>query len=176
MTVSFFAGPEHIETATEWLSSAALALPQIQLLAVSGQRNFWTGAGGVSYIWNGMHTGLTANVIRTVSNGGGLLGAVTLTSADAAFRRQLSRGFTASLGMNYGQSDSLGAVITSYSSLKSATGSLSLTRQVTQNLEFTVGYARAYQQEGGSGSGISGVDHNRAWASILYQFSRPLGR
>lgn len=176
MTLSVFAGPEYVDM-TMQLMNASLALPQLQLSAVSADHRFWRGTGGASFAWNGLHTGLTASVVRSINDGGGLLGAVGLTNTNIGLRRQLSRRLTAGLGFDYGLSDAIGTVLTPYSSIKSAVGSVSVSRQVRNNFGFTLGYSRVFQSQATSaGAGSPDINHNRAWASISYQFSRPLGR
>lgn len=175
MTLSLFAGPEFVDT-TAQQTSTAIALPQIQMSAFSVERQFWRGSGGAAFVWNGLHNGLTASVSRTISDGGGLLGAVSLTSSNVAFRRQLSPRLTMGLGWDYGISDAIGAVITPYSSLNSMTGSASVTRLVRNNFGVTLGYARIFQSQSDIGSSLSDINHNRAWVSVFYQFTRPLGR
>jgi hypothetical protein len=177
MTLSLFGGPQHVDTAVQSVTTS-VALPQIELLAVPASRHFWTGTGGATYVWNGLHNGVTADVIRGVSDGGGLLGAVTLTSADVGFRRQLSRRLTSTFGFIYGQNDSVGLGTTAYSSLKSVSGGVSVTRQLRDNFGFTVGYRRDFQLQGNAGVSTpdANVNHNRVWVSISYQVTRPIGQ
>jgi hypothetical protein len=175
MTLSLFAGPEFVET-TGQQTSAAIALPQIQMAAVSVGHQFWKESGGAAYVWNGRRTGLTASVVRKVNDGGGLLGAVNFTNANVAFRQQLSRWLTMGLGWDYGISDAIGAVITPYSSLKSMTGSASVTRLLRNNVGFTLGYIREFQSQDDRGRAMPNINRDRAWVSVFYQFSRPLGR
>ncbi|HZQ66960.1 MAG TPA: hypothetical protein VFA68_00460 [Terriglobales bacterium] len=174
MTLAFFAGPQHTQTMMD-VVVPSVVLPRIQILAIAVPQKSWSTTAGGSYVWNGLHTGVTVNASRTLSDGGGLLGAVNLTSVDGTFRRQLSRQYTVSFAANYGQSDAVGQVPTPYSAVTSALGSVSVNRTFATNLGLTLGYARAFQLQG-NGQGIPNISHNRAWISVSYQLSRPLGR
>jgi hypothetical protein len=164
MTLTIFGGPQHVSTTIENLTSS-----------VPVTRNPWSGVAGASFVWNGLRTGITLSAMRMTSDGGGLLGAVTLTGGSAVFRRQLSRQLNAELGFTYGLSDSLEITSIPSSSLKTVLGSAAIMRQVN-NWKFTLGYARASQLQSNSGNGMQDISHNRAWTSISYEFSRPLGR
>jgi hypothetical protein len=175
MALSFFAGPQHTDT-TNQILIPSVALPRISVLAIPISQNSWSGAGGASYVWNGVHTGITVDAARIISDGGGLLGAVTLTTADAGLRYQLLRQYTAGIGFNYGTSNAMGAISTPYSSVESASGNVSVSRQIRERIGLTLGYGRAFQNEGNIGPSASDINHNRAWIAISYQLSRPLGQ
>ena len=175
LSLSVFAGPQYTNNNSE-LMVLAMQLPVIYVRAISISQKSWSPAVGGSFSWNGQRTSFVADASRTTSDGGGLLGAVKLTSFDAAVRRQLSRNYTAELGVIYGLSDTVGSSAVSYSSVKSATGNFSLSRRFGTDFGLTLGYAHAYQLQGNNAPVSTNINHNRAWITISYIFSRPLGR
>ena len=114
--------------------------------------------------------------MHKVSDGGGLLTAVDLTTGNGAWRRQLTRNGTIELGALYSDSRALQASSTTYSLLKSASGSVLWQQQIGRSFMATLGYARDYQNEKGLAVNPLSVNHNRAWVTIGYHFSRPLGQ
>ena len=143
MVFTFFGGPQHTA-----LDNAAL---RIGAGTTRPAQSEVTGAGGASFVWNGRTTGVSASLMHTTSDGGGLLGPVTLTSATALLRGRLSPRLNAELGVTHGFSDSLGALGAAPGSLKSTIVSAAVMRQVSQ-WEFTVGYTRASQHQKTTGA------------------------
>jgi hypothetical protein len=170
--LSFFAGPEYSNVhAAIPSNSAAGAIPAD---GDSLQRK-WSGSGGATLNWNGQRNSVTAEFIREVTDGGGLLGVVRANIADGGIRRQLSPFWGASLGMAYATNDSLIAFSTSESRLQTASTSFSLDRSLGDHLSLRFGYTRNWQQRWATPVAAN-INHNRAWLSIAYNFSRPLGR
>ena len=175
LSLSVFAGPQYTNNNSE-LMVLTMQLPVIYLSAIPISQKSWSPAVGGSFNWNGQRTSFVADASRMINDGGGLLGAVKLTTFDAAVRRQLSRNYTTELGVVYGLSDTVGSSALSYSSVKSATGNFSLSRRFGTDFGLTLGYAYAYQLQTNSAPGSTNINHNRAWITISYTFSRPLGR
>ena len=100
-------------------------------------------------------------------------GPVTLTGASALLRGRLSPALTAEFGISYGLSDSLETL--GSAALRSALFRAAVTRELSQ-WEFALGYDRVSQHQNGSGIGMEDTPHNRAWVSVSFQLSRPLGR
>jgi hypothetical protein len=173
LSLSFFVGPQYTNTQSE-LIAYTMQLPVVFLSAIPISQTSWSPAVGGSFSWNGQRTSFVTDASRMINDGGGLLGAVHFTTFGAAVRRQLSRDYTARMGVVYGLSNQVGSSALSYSSLKSATGNFSLSRRIGTNFGLTLGYARDYQLDNAPGS--SNINHNRAWITISYEFSRPMGR
>jgi hypothetical protein len=174
MTVSFFGGPQHLDSNSQVMEQ--VVTPRLITLAwIPVAHKTWSPAAGSSFNWNGQRTSFLADIARTVNDGGGLLGAVESVSVDAAVRHQLSSAYSAQLGFSYGQNDPVVLASAPYSSLKSVIGSISLSRRIRDMLGFTIGYARAHQLQDAVGLQNS-INNNRAWVSLSYDFSRPLGR
>jgi hypothetical protein len=114
--------------------------------------------------------------LRKVSDGGGLLTAVDVTSGNASIRRQLTRSSTLELGAVYGDSRALDQAASRFSEVKSASGSLVWVQQMGRSFSATLGYGRDYQQQTVVAASSVGVNHNRGWVTLGYHFSRALGR
>jgi hypothetical protein len=174
LAISFFAGPQYHDSNSQYIQQSVT--PQsITLAWIPESRNSWSTAAGSSLNWNGQRTSFLADVARTINDGGGLLGAVELTSADAAVRRQLTQAYSMQVGVSYGRNRALVVSSAPYSLVNSTIGSISLSRRFGSSLGFRAGYARAHQtQENVSATNL--VNNNRAWVSLSYDFSRPIGR
>ncbi len=174
VAVSFFAGPQYRDSSSQFIQQTVT--PQsITLAWIPESRNSWSTAAGSSFSWNGERASFLADATRTINDGGGLLGAVELTSADAAMRWQLTRAYSAQVGVTYGRNRALIDSSAPYSSVNSTIGSISVSRRFGSSLGFTAGYARAHQTQD-SVSATNLVNNNRAWVSLSYDFSRPIGR
>ncbi|HVP42852.1 MAG TPA: hypothetical protein VMS96_05440 [Terriglobales bacterium] len=159
MSLSVWGGPEYVRTSAGFL-------PQ----PIQGS---WSWTAGAQYGWTHNRTGVTASVVRQVSDGGGLGYAVQLVSANVGLRQRLSRRWVASAYVNYNVNHSVsgfGNFGTRYFS-----GNASVTRTFTPHLGLTVEYWRARQ---GRSTGLGLLvpsDHNRAAVTLHYTFSRSIG-
>lgn len=174
VTLSFFGGPQHMGNSSQ-LTSPSGALSTSGTLAAASQKS-WSPAAGGSLNWNGQQTSFLAEVGHTASDGGGLFGAVQLTMVDAAVRRQFTRSLTVQLGGAYGSSSPLGIASPGYSALKNATGTFAISRRLRTSMTLSAGYSYVYQLQQNAVPPITNVHHNRAWVSVSYGFTRPLGR
>ena len=162
VVVTLYAGPQRV--IVDSVSSAITA---------PFHRSYVSGMGGASLVWNGRYGAATASFSREVSDGGGLLGPVTWTNVSAQIKKQLSRNWFGEFGIGYGISDSLATPGISSSSVKNTTLTSTVSRQWAE-WGFGLGYARVWQNQ--AISGIADTNHNRAWISVSYRFSRALGR
>lgn len=170
MTLAVFAGPEQANERIWYPGGARVASGLVHSKPLSL-------AVGTGFNWNGRRTGVLVQTSRLVSDGGGALGAVRLLSAEAAVRHQWTRSISAQLGAAYGNNVPLSRANTPYLSLKMVSANFSLTRNLANALFITVGYSRAIQQEYQTApGGPFEINHNRAWATLSYDFSRPWGR
>ncbi|HEX6804545.1 MAG TPA: hypothetical protein VF133_12765 [Terriglobales bacterium] len=168
LMLTFFAGPEYVQTSfpADFLSGAG---------SPSVSKHFWTQTGGASLLWNGERTGIKASAIRALSDGGGLLGAVTLTGGNVTIRHRLFRATTAEIGVTYGLSERLAATQAFYRFLNGGYADAVLTQGLQGNWSLSLGYAHAIQEQGLPPTGVQQINHNRAWTTISYDFSRALG-
>jgi hypothetical protein len=178
MTLSLFAGPEYSQTGATTISTQ-VELPYIMVLATSNNQNMWSTSGGVTYTWQGKRTSTVAEFVRRVSDGGGYLGAVNVTSVNGSLRRQLTRSFGVTFGGAYAANTALdngGTPGVPDSSINYWTASAGVERRLTNGLVLSFGYARQDQQQSGGTQIPTAANHNRGWISLAYNFTRPWGR
>lgn len=161
LSLSFSGGPQHSDVG--------------QALLPSAQQ--WSPAVTAGIGWQARHTSLAASYSRTVSGGGGLLGAYHSNSANLTLRQQLSQNWNAQASGAY----SINKTVTPLFSLgnpggHSISGSASIQRTLGQHLSAEAGYMRLHQSYGNIAAISTAPDTNREWITISYQFVRPLGR
>jgi hypothetical protein len=165
VSLSVFAGPEYSDTQIGTLSSTPAPAP-LQL---------WSPAAGASFAWQGAHTSFAVSYARRVTEGGGLSGASRSNSADASIRRQLTTNLTVGVAGNYAMNDVLGPSSNTNTKGHIVSGTASLQHSISAHLNLQLGYTRLHQNYNVAALSTS-PDRNRAWLSLSYQFSRPLGR
>jgi hypothetical protein len=160
LSVSFFGGPQYSTTQQFGQPTS----------------NLWSPGGGASMGWQGKLTSFAASYSRTVTDAGGLSGAVQANTANASLRRQLARSLNASVGTSYASNNVLDALPTFNTSGHSISGNASVQRQIGEHLNLQLLYMRLHQSYSGIAAISSVPDRNRVMATISYQFIRPLGR
>jgi hypothetical protein len=165
LTLTAFAGPQYIDN--QWLAAAGgTALVQTEN---------WSTAGGIDGGWQNLHTGVFAGYSRTVSDGGGILGAVLLEDVHASFRRELVPGWRVSLSADHGSNQ---ALIASEGSINSTAAGITLERNVGKSVGFRAGYSHVFQEQSFPSSAISpsfNASQNRFFVTLSYQWAKPLG-
>ena len=164
----FFVGPEYVLTRQQVALNFAGFVIHFNVNAQS-----WSTAGGAVYSWTGDRTAAQVSVVRQVTDGGGLSGAVHLTSASVSLRRRLTNRWTANVGAQYADNRALD-LSNSALSLHVASGDVGLSRQMGPNWALEFSYARL--QQTGTALGQTFGNHNRLQVSLDYRFMRPLGR
>lgn len=167
LSISFFGGPQHSNT---------IEPPQPPLLTQGATVRAWTPAAGASLSWQGRLNNIALSYSRVISSGGGLVGAVQINSASAAFRQQITRYLSASLAGGYTQNDVLATALAAANNGHSASGTASLQQQLGPHVNLQLGYMRLHQVYSSVAVLAATPDTNREFVSISYQFSRPLGR
>ncbi len=164
VTLSLWGGPQYTTSGFSGGTAASVASP-------------WSGAGGVSLAWQGQRTSLSAEFNREISDGGGLAQAVTLQQVNAEVRRRLSQRWTMNLGMSYGDSDPLLSQAGSgYGRVRTLSVMAGLERVVNNHLRILMQYGRDRQEYDKAVRVLPNTNRNRAWATVSYTFTRPLGR
>ncbi len=132
LSISFFGGPQHSDTEQRGF------LPS---------RN-WSPSTGVSAGWQGAHSSLAVTYSRTITDGGGLPGAVhsntASVSAAPAIHPQLERG----LGANYSINKVLDPLISPNSGGHTISGNVTLQYALGQHFNVGIGYIRLHQSYG----------------------------
>jgi hypothetical protein len=169
VTVSVFAGPDRSTTSTEFQLAPGIS-------PINFVQSMWLVDEGATFSWQGQRNSVRMNLIHHVTDGGGLNGAVQLYSANLVLRRQLSRAWTGDVALNYGDNNPLSHFYGN--AFVDLGGTIGLNRTFGEH--FTVGmrYGRdlqRYREYGISSTPGFSANHNQAWITVTYHFSRPLG-
>jgi hypothetical protein len=136
----------------------------------------WSPAGGGSVSWQGEQTSFAATFSHRITDGGGLLGAVTANSVNASFRAQLTRAMTGSIGGGYASNTALDPAFQSQSNGNSASGTVNLQRNFGEHFIGSVGYLYLHQNYNNIAVINAAQNQSQVSISVSYQFERPLGR
>jgi hypothetical protein len=142
------------------------------------QSNDWSAAFGAEGGWANEQTSVSAGYSRSISDGGGVLGAVRLQTVHGNFRRELAPGWAVALTGIYGTNQSVTVpFVTSASSVNVTSAGISLERNVGKNLGFRLGYTHDFQERFGLNGTPPTLDanRNRVFATLSYQWAKPLG-
>jgi len=171
VTLSIFAGPDR--STTNDVLQLNLGLGTI---AINNTVSRWLVDEGATFAWQGQKTSARINLIHHVTDGGGLTGAVQLYSGIFDLRRQMSRTWTGDFALSYGNNDPLSH--TSGSAFTSFSGTIGVERTLGEHVSVATRYGRYLQQSqeyGVTGTPNFWANHNQAWVTVSYHFSRPLG-
>jgi len=161
------------------LSLSLAAGPQHYGLAFSPvpPSGSWTPAVTGSVGWQAERTSFAASYSRSISGGGGLLGAFSTNSASASARWQWARTWSVDAGAGYTIFKNVSPeTLSSGQGGHSVSGTLSVGHPFKERFRAEAGYQRLHQTYN-SIAAISGdPDSDRAFISISYQLTRPLGR
>ena len=166
MTLSVFVGPQYSNNRLPTNTTAS------QATFVS----MWSISGGASYSLQARHTSIELSYARRIADGGGLLGSVELNSVIASVRHRVSPRWTIALFGDFGGNDALAALGAPSESIHSASGGLTVTRQIGERYFLQAGYSRQNQTTTGLTSLSGDASRNFVIASFSYQFARPWGR
>jgi hypothetical protein len=140
----------------------------------------WSPTTGASLAWQERQTNFALSYLRGISPGGGLIGAVHQDAAAMSIRRQLTRTMSAGLNGQYASNQLLEPGLQSVGGFSSGGHSISggvlLDRKLGERFALALGYSRMRQSYSNIGAISNAPNTNRVWASISYQFARPLGR
>jgi hypothetical protein len=137
----------------------------------------WAPMTMVSLGWRGERTTLAASYRRTAGEGGGLNGAFQSNTATASATWQMSRTWSAALSGGYSNYKTLTPLFVQASSGgHTITGTASAQHSLTEHLNVQFGWNWAHQSYRDVAAVSSNPNLNRVFASINYQFTRPLQR
>jgi len=157
-SLSLFGGPQHSYT-------SELTQPSSQM---------WSPSGGASFNLQARRTALALSLARSVTGGGGLIGAAESESVNASFRQKITKNLTLGAGGGYSNRNMIQLLALPTNNGHSITGSVSLERRLGEHVAARAGYTRLRQQY--QNVGVITPNTNREWVSLSYEFSRPLGR
>jgi hypothetical protein len=172
LTLTGFVGPQYSEN--EGLAPLTL---------MPTQSNQWSVAGGAEGSWKNQSTSVSGGYSRTISDGGGILGAVREQTVHANFRRQLTPGWAMSLNGSHGANQSVTVpFVTSAGSLSLTSAGVSLERNVGKSMGLRMGYSHDFQQQfdvpGATQTSplqTLNASRNRVFVTFSYQWAKPLG-
>ena len=157
----------------------SLTFNQVQLnlgfivITIPVRANAWHASGGVMYSWTGQRAAVSLNYMRRISDGGGLVGAVSLNAGTADFSWRLTNRWSLTSGLA-GADDQLLAVQSAQNELRTYSARVGLERRLSKNFSMDMSYERLNQTGGFAGLPIG--NHDLASASLVYSFLKPLGR
>jgi hypothetical protein len=137
----------------------------------------WTPAATASLGWQNLHTSFAGYFSRTVSGGGGLLGAYNSTSGGASGDWRIAPLWHAGMNVNYSINKNAAPLVGLTSpSGHSFVASLSVGRALTTHSNLTLRYDRIQNKYDGIPSIDSNPSSDRVIMSYSWEFRRPLGR
>lgn len=160
-----FAGPEHSQTTT--------VVRPIQGPSYVLRRDSWTPSVGANFSWRGRRNAVGVNFVHRISDGGGLMSAVEMTTGSVSFHSRLTRRVDLDLSGSLTDNKNLD-LLSQETRLTSAWAMAGVTYHMTDNLSVSSSYTRV--EQGGSESLYGYGDHNRVRVALNYHFTRPLGR
>jgi hypothetical protein len=129
--------------------------------------------GGANYSLLMKHGRVFANYSNRITDGGGLMGPVTLNNVSAGYERDFSPRWTGSLGFDFGNNKALATKNT----LRSYGGTATVRRKLGRDMNFSVSYQNINQDQTPQPfAGFIPGDRNRVFASLEYVWTHPLGR
>jgi hypothetical protein len=159
VSLSFLGGPNYTTVRTQ-----SNTTKQLQ----------WVPEAGTTLGWQGLRTSFQAGAIYSVTDGGGLTGAVRSYSVNAGLRQQFTRQWSANVGLNYSYDDPLGS--SAGNTFYAVNGTAGIQRTIAQRVSIALMYGRDHQSFNNKLIVTNPLaDHNRGWVSISYHFSHPLG-
>jgi hypothetical protein len=161
LSLSLAAGPQHF----------ALTFPS---LAPSAS---WTPAVTGSLGWQAERTSLSASYSRSISGGGGLIGAFNTNSASGSARWQWARTWGVGATGGYTIFKNVSPVtVSSEQGGHTVTGTVSVDHTFNERFRAEAGYQRLHQSYNGIAAISSDPDGDRGFISITYQLTKSLGR
>jgi hypothetical protein len=169
--ISGFVGPEYSDS--QGLIATGPGAGQVS------NSSGWGLAGGLEGGWQSTRTSVTVGYSKQITNGSGILGAVTLQNVHAAIRRELFPKWAINVMANYGNNDAITlALATTASSFKTTSVGIMLDRNLGRSVGFEVGYFHDVQDQSGSMDPTENytANRNRVFVNLSYQWAKALGR
>jgi len=158
---SMVGGPQHYTSGASTLATSSAWAPS------------FSGSVG----WQTLHTFFAVGYSKSVRGGEGLLGAYHAQAANFSGRWQMTRLWSSGLEGSYSTFSSTFKTTTTFNqSGHSLSETVSARRIINGHLSAEAAYSHLHQSYGGVQAISSFPNSNRVYGSILYQFSRPLGR
>lgn len=166
--LTIYGGPEYSLTSNQVVVNLGFVI-----ITIPVQANQWNAAGGAIYSWTGQRMAVVVNYSRGISDGGGLVGAVSLNRGSITARSQLTQSWNLSVS-GTAADDQLLAVKNVNNEMLMYSASATLSRQLSRNLTMSMTYKRI--NETGALANFPIGNHDLAYGSVTYRFFKPLGR
>lgn len=141
------------------------------------QPGLWGPAVMTSLGWQGQHDSLAVSYQKSVTAGGGLVGAFHSEAANMFGRVQLSRTWSAGYGAGYASNKTIaGLTIPETTGGHTLSAIASVNHDLGRNLRMLVEYDRLHQSYSGVKVIETAPNSDRVLAGITWQFTRPMGR
>jgi hypothetical protein len=162
LSFSLFGGPQHAST-------QQFGTPAVEQ---------WSPAAGASVGWQGRHTSAAVSYLYTISDGGGLVGAVHSNAGAITLRQQLTRAWSLGASGTYADNTLVesAAATDLNDSGHTLGGSVSVQRTIGEHFSAQVGYSHLHQDYDNVAALATVTGRNREWMAVTYNFTRPLGR
>jgi hypothetical protein len=129
--------------------------------------------GGVTYSLLMKHGRFYADYSNRITDGGGLMGSVTLNNASAGYEREFSPRWSGSLAFDFGNNKALATE----NQVRTYGGTATVKRRLGRDMNFSVSYQNINQEQTPQQlPGFINGNRNRVFASLEYVWTRPLGR
>src|SRR6185312_867900 len=161
LSLSFAGGPQHYEAVQSSLFAS----------------RSWSPTATASLGWQGRRTTFAAGYSRSVTAGGGLVGAFNSNAANASARWQMKRTWSVESAASYAIYKNVTPLLTfGNPGGHSISGSISVQHSIGEHFNAEAGYTRLHQSFSDIAVISAEPDTNREFISISYQFNRALGR
>ncbi|MGB8030196.1 MAG: hypothetical protein WCF30_11085 [Terracidiphilus sp.] len=141
------------------------------------ESNSWSPSGTASVGWQGGRGSVAGSFTRTVTAGGGLLGAFNSNNVSASAGWKLANTWSAALSFGYSSiSSATPAAISSFQNGNILTAGGSLQHSIGEHFNANFQYQHLRESYNGISSISADPDSNREAFTISYQFRKPLGR
>ena len=167
----------NIAAGPQYYSESAAAAATSSSAAYSLSLSAWTPAVTASFGWQTARFSVSASLSRAVTAGDGLVGSYISESASLHARDQIARDWTVDLSGAYSDftgSASQGAF--AYPGGHTIDGEILLDHTLGRHFHAEIGYQRMYMNYFGGAAQTYDPNSDRAYATISYQFTRPIGR
>lgn len=172
MTLSLFGGPDRSH-----IRNVLILNPDLSTSVVAALNDRWSWAGGAMYTLHRKHMGFRAAWRRGVSDGGGFLGAVRLTTWLAELPVQINARWNLVLGTSYSDGRALGISAQAPGDrFTSIEGHFGVEHRITRNLTARGQYSHVDLINSTSFSRSILGQHDQIEIGLNYQFHRTLSQ
>jgi hypothetical protein len=172
MTLSLYAGPEHIA-----IHNVAVLAPGLSTSILPSLERQWSASGGVAYAWRGKSNGLRLSVENGVSDGGAWNGVVRLNTASLALQKALTAQWSATLDLTYSDGHAIGTPANLVRNrVTTEEGLLGFSCRITRQLTASTAYARIRQPHLGPLIQVFQPTYNQIQAGLTYQFEKAMSK